>query len=196
MRGSTAVSRGPAVRSGDKVRAVLDPGGSLRLTEMGTDFVRITPIITRHDGVEMAELGAGGGKGDLDRCFELEINDPRTVEKLMTLCAETLSSQPQVVTAVRAKLQALMRDGVEVIELDAAALRGGGEGSSQDDLEMGDLDQLPIEKLVPALVEMVKKPDDNSAARSQARNSSSLPRTIVRLFFRFDSSHLDSAVYV
>nr|POF17067.1 isoform 4 of protein artemis [Quercus suber] len=141
------------------------------------DFVRITPIITRHNGLEIEELGAGGGKGDLDQRFELEIGDQSAIEKLITLCAKNLSDQPQVVTAVLARLQAMIHDPVDVIELDAAVLQAGS--SSPGNAELVDVDQLPIEKLVPALVEMVKKTDPNSTAQSKIRNPNSLSRTIV-----------------
>lgn len=41
----------------------------------GTDFVRITPIVSRHQGIEIAEIGAGGGQGDLNQRHELDTGD-------------------------------------------------------------------------------------------------------------------------
>jgi hypothetical protein len=50
-------------------------------------IVHIIPIVTRVNGEEIAELGAGGGKGDLDQKEELESGGMGDVGKLMELCA-------------------------------------------------------------------------------------------------------------
>jgi hypothetical protein len=52
--------------------------------------VHIIPIITRANGVDIAELGAGGGKGDLDQKEALEMSGVVEIGKLMELCAATI----------------------------------------------------------------------------------------------------------
>jgi DNA cross-link repair 1C protein len=54
--------------------------------------VYITPIVNRlSDGLEVLELGAGGGRGDLYQTHELELPDKSTVEQLEKLFAERIS---------------------------------------------------------------------------------------------------------
>jgi hypothetical protein len=56
-------------------------------------IVHIIPIITRANGVEIAELGAGGGKGDLDQKEELETGGIAELGKLMELCASSIKDE-------------------------------------------------------------------------------------------------------
>jgi hypothetical protein len=62
-------------------------------------IVHIIPIVTRANGTEIAELGAGGGKGDLDQKEELEPFGAPELAKLMELCAETIQDE-QVLSKV------------------------------------------------------------------------------------------------
>jgi hypothetical protein len=64
-----------------------------------TKIVHIIPIVTRVNGTEIAELGAGGGKGDLDQKEALEPCGARELDKLMNLCAETIQDE-QVLSKV------------------------------------------------------------------------------------------------
>jgi DNA cross-link repair 1C protein len=47
--------------------------------------VWITPIITRVNEAEIAEVGAGGGGGDLTKRPELEVDNDNVVEQLLEL---------------------------------------------------------------------------------------------------------------
>jgi hypothetical protein len=65
------------------------------------DFVRITPIISRHNGRDMAELGAGGGYGDTDQNrVELETIDSAVIAQLMDLCKRKLAKCPEIAQMV------------------------------------------------------------------------------------------------
>lgn len=55
--------------------------------------VHIIPIITRSNGTEIAELGAGGGKGDLDHKEELETGGVAELGRLMEVCAATIQDE-------------------------------------------------------------------------------------------------------
>ncbi|KAK5130529.1 hypothetical protein LTR08_001959 [Meristemomyces frigidus] len=117
------------------------------------DFVRITPIISRHRGVEMAELGAGGGQGDLDQHHELEVGDTSLVGQLIALCATKLQSQPQMHASVMEMLTSIINGHVQSISLDGLGL--DDDASPEDDLF--DVDELPLERLVPALAKLVAR---------------------------------------
>ena len=82
------------------------------------DFVRITPIITRHQGVEMVELGAGGGYGDLNQQQQLEIPDQATLEKLKEFCVSKLQGQDEVLCSVLRMLSDLIAGELAPTRLD------------------------------------------------------------------------------
>jgi hypothetical protein len=70
----------------------------------------------------MAELGAGGGKGDMDQQHELELDDTSALGMLMSLCATKMQGQPKLLSSVMEMLASIMRDPVRAISLDAATL--------------------------------------------------------------------------
>jgi hypothetical protein len=92
--------------------------------------VRIIPIITRSDGAEIAEIGAGGGKGDLDQKEELETGNAVEVGKLMELCAQTIEDA-ELLSKVLAILQRSLADGTHHIEL-GQALKKESQGEEDD----------------------------------------------------------------
>lgn len=56
--------------------------------------VYIKPIVTRdRTGIEVPELGAGGGKGDLYQIHELELPDEITLQKLEALLSEHITDE-------------------------------------------------------------------------------------------------------
>ena len=56
--------------------------------------VYIKPIVTRDKtGIEVPEIGAGGGKGDLYQIHELELPDEITLQKLETLLSEHITDE-------------------------------------------------------------------------------------------------------
>ncbi|KAF3036617.1 swr1 complex component [Didymella keratinophila] len=72
--------------------------------------VHIIPIISRSNGIDIAELGAGGGKGDLDQKEELETADIAAIGKLMELCAQSIND-PERLSKVLKMLQYALSTG-------------------------------------------------------------------------------------
>jgi hypothetical protein len=103
-------------------------------------IVHIIPIITRSNGTEIAELGAGGGKGDLDQKEELETGDPAELGKIMELCAKTIKEE-NLLSKVLALLQQTLAAGEGRLDLDMH-LQKASENSQ---------DALSLQSLVSAL---------------------------------------------
>lgn len=103
----------------------------------------------------MAELGAGGGKGDLDQQHELEVGDTSALGMLMSLCATKMQDQPKLLSSVMEMLASIMRDHVRAIALDFAALHPEQPGEDQEDIT--DFEEMPLESLIPALVSLAAK---------------------------------------
>lgn len=109
--------------------------------------------------MEMAELGAGGGKGDLDQQHELEVGDTSALGMLMSLCATKLQDRPQVLSSVLEMLASIMKDPVRAIALDSATLHASLPDMDNEDIN--ELEQLPLDILVPALTSLVAKSRDS-----------------------------------
>lgn len=103
----------------------------------------------------MAELGAGGGKGDLDQQHELEVGDTSALGMLMSLCATNMQDQPKLLSSVMEMLASIMRDPVRAIALDFAALHPELPGEDQENI--ADFEEMPLESLIPALVSLAAK---------------------------------------
>ncbi|KAI4747442.1 hypothetical protein E4T50_02249 [Aureobasidium sp. EXF-12298] len=119
--------------------------------------VWITPIIARHKGYEIAEVGSGGGHGDLNQTHSLELYDLGSVQQLLAICNRALQAQPELREPMKEWFSTLMKNGKESIDLDLEILRDEVEITSQDgrpDDEF-DMDNLPIDKLVPALTRLI-----------------------------------------
>lgn len=105
--------------------------------------------------MEMAELGAGGGKGDLDQQHELEVGDTSALGMLMSLCATKMQDQPKLLGSVLGMLASIMKDPVRAIALDSAILHANQTGMDHEDIS--ELDQLPLDSLIPALASLAAK---------------------------------------
>lgn len=103
----------------------------------------------------MAELGAGGGKGDLDQQHELEVGDVSALGMLMSLCATHMQDRPKLLGSVMEILASIMRDPVRTVPLDFAALHPEQRDWNPDDLD--ELGQMPLDSLIPALVSLATK---------------------------------------
>ncbi|KAF2273485.1 uncharacterized protein EI97DRAFT_383564 [Westerdykella ornata] len=108
--------------------------------------VHIMPIITRTGDAEIAEIGAGGGQGDLDQKDELETADVGDVGKLITLCAEKIEDQ-ELLSKVLAVLQHSLNDKSGMIDL--------GQGLQKESESQQAQDNLPVQALVSVLSEQV-----------------------------------------
>ncbi|KAK3705078.1 hypothetical protein LTR37_013445 [Vermiconidia calcicola] len=161
------------------------------------DFVRITPIISRHNGMEMAELGAGGGQGDLNQQHDLEVSDTGLVGQLMALCAAKLQGQPQLLSSVLQMLTDTINERTQYIGLDDSNITTNSDKMVGDEDVSTDLDELPLEKLVPALARLVTKAKqkkvqavDHSKTRlsiESAKRPDGLPKRITFPYSRHSS---------
>lgn len=149
----------------------------LNLTCAVANVVRITPIIARRRGIEIAEVGAGGGQGDLNQTHSLELYDEGTVQQLLMLCAKTLKAQPQLKTQVVEWFSNLIKGGRESINLDLEILRDETQNISQSEepADEFDLDQLPIDRIVPALLRLITGKSKQKDSTKQERQIVSLP---------------------
>ncbi|KAK2832001.1 hypothetical protein FQN49_006955 [Arthroderma sp. PD_2] len=96
--------------------------------------VYITPIVTRtKEGYEIPEVGAGGGKGDLEQSHELELPDDTSFQRLIELCREQIK-EPET------------RD--MVISALSKAYQSDGKAISLDEYGLKEEEEIPLEKLV------------------------------------------------
>jgi DNA cross-link repair 1C protein len=85
--------------------------------------VFITPIVTRAgDGLEVPELGAGGGKGDLHQSHELELPDEDAVEQLEKLCLEQIKDD-KVLFQTKEALLSAFKSKNKTLSLDEYGLK-------------------------------------------------------------------------
>jgi hypothetical protein len=131
-----------------------EPGVSCKIVQ-DSNTVYITPIVNRTiDGVEIPEVGAGGGGGDLYQVHELELPDESALAGLEKLCAQQIPNQ-EVLLQTRDALSKAFRSSKKALSLD--------EYGVQDD-------EISLEQLVTKL----------SRGNAQVTKSN-LPNTIVSL---------------
>jgi len=131
------------------------------------NVIRITPIVTRHNGVEVAELGAGGGQGDLDQVHELEINDVDTVAQLLALCGNQLKDKPELRMEVVGWLKRVIQSGQSTVKLDFDSFWQSLRGETEDE---DFLEDIPLYRLVPALAKLVVgKPKSTPGEQTQKK---------------------------
>lgn len=112
----------------------------------------------------MAELGAGGGKGDLDQQHELEVGDTSALGMLMSLCTTKMQDQPKLLGSVLGMLASIMEDPVRAISLDSTILHANQTGTNHEDI--GELDQLPLDSLIPALASLAAKDREHESGNA------------------------------
>ncbi|KAK4555753.1 hypothetical protein LTR86_006973 [Recurvomyces mirabilis] len=139
------------------------------------DFVRITPIITRHNGRDVAELGAGGGNGDLDAKHELELGDAALIGNLITLCATRLQDQPQQQAEVLGLLTGFITARTSSVPMSGSILAADIARGGEDHDEGGiDIDEVPLDRILPILAGLLdskrKKKEDTAILMSRAAN--------------------------
>lgn len=82
-------ARPGCLTSDQKVRLHSCEAGTECETMQSADVVWITPIITRFkNGVDVLEMGAGGGGGDLTQAHELYLDDQNVALELLALCLD------------------------------------------------------------------------------------------------------------
>ena len=100
----------------------------------------------------MAELGAGGGQGDLDQQHELEVYDGDILEQLLYFCETKLRHQPTLLARVNRMIGLFRSQPAHSVPIDASALLAPGTNQDLDDV--ADFDQMPLEEFVPILVKL------------------------------------------
>lgn len=146
--------------------------------------------MTRYNGIELSELGAGGGQGDLAQQHELEVWDSAVVAQLMGLCATQLQDQKQLLTKVLEVLASAMKEGSSVLELEDFKSMLQAEECRADVEGYDGSDEVRLEDLVSVLARIVNKPTLKQSNTSEQRNMKSaqcvklrpdgLPTQIVR----------------
>ena len=77
--------------------------------------VFVTPIITRAtNGEVLPELGAGGGRGDLEQSHEIDLQDPTAAIELMKLCSDKVADADAKVKTLRLITQAMASGSIFV----------------------------------------------------------------------------------
>lgn len=132
-------------------------------------MVTITPIITRHQGLEYREMGAGGGQGDLDQVHELELTDVAAVGRLLEICRTRFSDHPDLGEKVRAWLTKYVMSG-DAIKLDTSII----SSLLDEDKDVGS-DDIPLDRLLTALdaltANQVKDPESTEiTAKPRSRS--------------------------
>lgn len=127
--------------------------------------------------MEMPELGAGGGQGDLDQQHELEVGDASTIGMLMSLCATKLQHQPKVLSSVLEMLTSMVKDPVHSITLDPSIFQTDAPGLNEETID--ELEEIPLESLVPALAAIVSRAGENGTKARPPENPNNLPKHIV-----------------
>jgi hypothetical protein len=117
--------------------------------DTNAEIVHIIPIITRVNGTELAEIGAGGGKGDLNQKEELEADED--VGRLMELCASEIKD-PELLSGVLKLLEQVFNDETGEIDLGLATKKESQDGE----------DELSLRTLVSVLTTHVAKPEDKT----------------------------------
>lgn len=123
-------------------------------------IVHIIPIISRSNGIEIAELGAGGGKGDLDQKEELETGDVAAMGRLMELCAQSIN-EPELLSKVLKLLQYALTTG-------SASMDFGLQLQKESQVSE---DDLSLQKFVAAL-------SSNASKRQQDKTEPHRNKTI------------------
>lgn len=139
--------------------------------------------------MEMRELGAGGGKGDLNPKHELEFGDAQLIGQMLEASESKLNGQPDKLSGMWKTVSAAMANGTQAIKLDVPALGlNNGTGSQSEDYDV--LEDLPLHKLLPALAgwlqrdkqagEVVEETNAPESKKSDAlRPNNALPKQIV-----------------
>ncbi|QIW97420.1 hypothetical protein AMS68_002938 [Peltaster fructicola] len=148
------------------------------------EHVRILPIISRHDGVDIPENGAGGGHGDLD---QLELDEIIMLQGLIEVCQERLQDRPVVLEHMESWLLSMLAGQDSPLLLDLATVHLRAENPTHP-LDGED------DAWIPAIVRVVdEKRRAIETAKAGARKKSEdlrpdgLPRCITFPYSRHSS---------
>jgi DNA cross-link repair 1C protein len=138
------------------------------------EAVVIIPIITRINGAEVREIGAGGGKGDMDLAQEVELPNVEAMNHLISLCRKRIKDETTL---------------QRVTEYIHSSYRSLGQRMAIDKHLQDDITDTKIEKVIDELVEISgTKPEVSS--KEPIQSPISLPKTI-RFPYSRHSSYLE-----
>ncbi|KAI9720286.1 MAG: swr1 complex component [Chrysothrix sp. TS-e1954] len=103
--------------------------------------VHIIPMVSRHGNVDIEEIGAGGGKGDLNQMHELDLSDNKLIEQLRAFCTQKISDE-HIKTNIDSVLEKVLVENRKVLMLE----REHDESLMQH--AFFDEETLPLEKAV------------------------------------------------
>ncbi|KAF2100991.1 hypothetical protein NA57DRAFT_74586 [Rhizodiscina lignyota] len=153
-----------------------EKGAHCAITDDKSKVVHIVPIVSRtSNGTEIAEVGAGGGQGDLDQVHELEISDLQTMSQLMALCASNIQN-PETVSKILKLLSSLAGQSGR-LRVDMSKIP---EGNDSDDI--------PLEKVTDILRSVATvSAVNNGNSELEEVTTNALPRTITFPYSRHSS---------
>jgi hypothetical protein len=135
-----------------------EPGMGCPVMDKNATAVRIIPIINRVGGTDILELGAGGGKGDLDQADELETGDAEAIGKLMQLCSTEIEDK-ELLSHILALLGKALEEGKDRMALGVDIM---GQSQHLDE-------KLPLEELISVLTSTLSKPPPSSPSPSSTK---------------------------
>ena len=109
-----------------------EPGNLCSVAE-NSNVVWIIPIVNRaDDGLEVPDIGGGGGTGDLYQSHELELPNKSTLEELERLCLKHIHDK-EVLSRTKAALSMAFGSRNKTLSLDAYGMKDN-EGVSLEKL--------------------------------------------------------------
>jgi DNA cross-link repair 1C protein len=130
-----------------------EPGARIHSCERATgcpiidensNIVTILPIVTRRDdGLDVHEMGIGGGQGDLDQVQEVDVQDEDAVQRLLALCAERINDS-MTLDKVQTMLETCSRSRRAQMKLHSHINRIDYEGMEEEKKLTSVVDELAI----------------------------------------------------
>jgi DNA cross-link repair 1C protein len=151
-------------------------GSGCPIIHKNPNIIRIVPIVTRlPDGVEIHEMGIGGGKGDLDQSHELKIDDASALSALMQLCATCIPDQEELLKVYSVLTSAFQTDRPpERLSLET------------------DLDNVKLERLVDVLRRIAKEKEHAKSQLAYTIFDKTVPGTTLPTTITFPYSRHSS----
>jgi len=134
------------------------------------DFVRIVPIISRtEDGVELHELGVGGGKGDLNQTHVVDLKNEETLSRLREICAEKVTDKETL-----SRVDHILRTESSKLELEL---------TQREDIHQ----DINLDELIQLLIEQATEVQTVAKDRPDRQTLQDLPRDITFPYSRHSS---------
>lgn len=138
------------------------------------NIVWVTPIISRmQDGTEIAEVGAGGGGGDLYQTQEVDLGNDAIIESLRLLCAN-MAADPEAASRLETALTKAQYHQDHKLVLDGLGLDPEAEISIKEFVhllaERGKQGQTPANRRTPREANVIHFPYSRHSSYSELRH--------------------------